>query len=41
MTVAGVTSKWKTEYTPTLMSTSWTTAMIAPTAILHSRRSVM
>jgi hypothetical protein len=40
ITVPGVTSNWKTEYTPTLMSTSWNTATIAATAMRHSSRTV-
>ena len=38
-TVSGVTSNWKTEYTPTLMTTSWTMARMAATAIFHSRNT--
>ncbi len=41
MTVAGVTSNPKREYTPTLMSTSCTTAASAATAMRHSNRTVM
>ncbi len=40
ITVPGVTSNWNTEYTPTLMMMSWTTATIAATAMRHSRRMV-
>ena len=40
-TVAGVTSKPVTEYTPTLISTSWTIATIAEIAIRHSNRQAM
>ncbi len=39
--MAGVTSNAKTEYTPTLINTSWTIAMIAPRAICHSKRQLM
>ena len=41
ITVAGVTSSCKTEYTPTLISTSWTMAAIALSAIRHSNRQAM
>ena len=37
-TVSGVTSNWKIEYTPTLMTTSWIMAMMAARAIFHSSR---
>ena len=36
MTVAGVTSKPNTEYTPTEIKMSWTTAASAASAIFHS-----
>ena len=39
ITVAGVTSNWKTEYTPTLMITSCTMAKMAAMAIFHSRKT--
>src|SRR6478672_3410191 len=39
-TVAGVTSNWVTAYTPTVMMMSWTTAMIAASAMRHSKRNV-
>ncbi len=41
MTVAGVTSNWNSEYTPTEMMMSWATATSAPTAIFHSSRMAM
>ncbi len=40
-TVAGVTSNWNTEYTPTLINTSCTMAMMAAIAIRHSSRQAM
>ena len=40
-TVAGVTSSLKTEYTPTLIPTSWTIAAIADNAIRHSNRQAI
>ena len=40
-TVAGVTSKPNTEYTPTLNSTSCNMARMAARAIRHSRRQAM
>src|SRR4051794_40242196 len=40
-TVAGVTVNWNRAYTPTLMRTSWMTATSAPTAMAHSKRTVM
>ena len=40
-TVAGVTSKRNTEYTPTLINTSCNMAMIAERAIRHSNRQLM
>ena len=40
-TVAGVTSKPISEYTPTLMSTSCNIAKIAASAIRHSKRQAM
>src|SRR5260221_6425559 len=39
-TVPGVTSKPVTAYTPTVRTMSWTTAMIAASAIRHSNRKV-
>ena len=39
-TVAGVTSKSVTAYTPTVMMMSWITAMIAASAMRHSKRNV-
>ena len=39
-TVAGVTSKPVTAYTPTVMMMSWITAMIAASAMRHSKRNV-
>ena len=39
-TVAGVTSNSVTAYTPTVMMMSWITAMIAASAIRHSKRNV-
>ncbi len=41
MTVAGVTSNWNTEYTPTATMTSLSIAAMAATAILHSNRIEM
>ncbi len=38
MTFAGVTSQPSTEYTPTVMMTSCSTAIIAASAIFGSRR---
>ena len=40
-TVAGVTSNPNTEYTPTLISTSCNMAMIADSAMRHSKRQLM
>ena len=40
-TVAGVTSNWNTEYTPTLINTSCNMAMMAAAAIRHSSRQAM
>jgi hypothetical protein len=39
--VAGVTARPVIEYTPTLISTSWTIAKIAESAIFHSNRHAM
>ena len=41
MSVAGVTSIWRMEYTPTLRSRSWAIETRAPTAIFHSSRKLM
>ena len=41
MTVAGVTSKPKTEYTPTVTRMSWTRATRVASAIFNSKRNVM
>ncbi len=41
ITVAGVTSIWNTEYTPTLRSRSWAIDTMAPMAIFHSSRMLM
>src|SRR5689334_14911838 len=38
MTVGGVTSSWNTEYTPTLMTTSWIMAKDAAAGNLHPQR---
>src|SRR3954470_5962917 len=40
-TVAGVTSNRNSEYTPTLINTSCNIAMIAASAMRHSRRQAM
>ena len=40
-TVAGVTTNRRTEYTPTLINTSCSMAMIAANAIRHSSRQAM
>src|ERR671911_2589035 len=40
-TVAGVTSNWNTEYTPTTAMTSCTIAAKAAMAIRHSKRTQM
>ena len=39
VTVAGVTAKWNSAYTPTVKMMSWITATIAAADILHSKRS--
>src|SRR5262245_22007451 len=41
ITVAGVTSKPNTEYTPAVITTSWTRAISVGAAIIHSKRKVM
>jgi hypothetical protein len=41
ITVAGVTSSWVTEYTPTVTSTSWMSATSVGMAIFNSNRSAM